>query len=123
LVVGQALSIDDFVVSSCETTRRVEDLKVHFKEYKQLDGSSKMLVSRVGDGSIITRFDKTPLPGSRGDVVCPHFLELKWATGCPYSCAWCYLQGTFRSRARRLSHESSNTFRRFLKEMGFVPNC
>lgn len=96
MVVGQTLSIDNFVVSSCGTTRRVEDLKVHLKEYKQLDGSSKMLVSRVGDGSIITRFDKTPLPRSRGDVVCPHFLELKWATGCPYSCAWCYLQGTFR---------------------------
>ncbi|NLT36749.1 MAG: hypothetical protein GXX95_01125 [Methanomassiliicoccus sp.] len=54
------------------------------------------MVARVGDGSIITRFDKTPLPKEPTDVVCPHFLELKWATGCPYSCAWCYLQGTFR---------------------------
>jgi spore photoproduct lyase len=23
-------------------------------------------------------------------------MELKWANGCPYNCAWCYLQGTFR---------------------------
>lgn len=35
-------------------------------------------------------FNKTP-----PDIVCPHFWELVWATGCPYSCAWCYLQGTF----------------------------
>ncbi|MCL6451744.1 MAG: hypothetical protein K6T75_10670 [Acetobacteraceae bacterium] len=53
-------------------------------------------VDRVGDGSIIVRFDKTPAPSSPRDVVCPHFLELKWATGCPFRCAWCYLQGTLR---------------------------
>lgn len=35
-------------------------------------------------------FNKTP-----SDIVCPHFWELVWATGCPYKCAWCYLQGTF----------------------------
>jgi len=36
------------------------------------------------------------LPKRLTDVVCPHFLELKWAYGCPYDCAWCYLKGTFR---------------------------
>jgi spore photoproduct lyase len=65
-------------------------------EYELLDGSKAFLVQRVGDGSIITRFEKTPLPMEPTDVVCPHFLELKWATGCPYSCAWCYLNGTLR---------------------------
>jgi spore photoproduct lyase len=30
------------------------------------------------------------------DVVCPHFVELKWAYGCPFDYAWCYLKGTFR---------------------------
>ena len=25
-----------------------------------------------------------------------NFLELKWAYGCPFDCAWCYLKGTFR---------------------------
>jgi spore photoproduct lyase len=65
-------------------------------EYELLDGSKALLVQRVGDGSIITRFEKTPLPMEPTDVVCPHFLELKWATGCPYSCAWCYLNGTLR---------------------------
>jgi len=40
--------------------------------------------------SRIRWFNKTPT-----DIVCPHFWELVWATGCPYKCAWCYLQGTF----------------------------
>jgi spore photoproduct lyase len=65
-------------------------------EYQLIDDSKELLVQRVSDGSIITRFEKTPLPTRPTDVVCPHFLELKWATGCPYSCAWCYLRGTLR---------------------------
>lgn len=73
-----------------------DELKVVKKKYQLLDGSIDELVERVGDGSIIKRFDKTPVPSRPTDVVCPHFLELKWATGCPYDCAWCYLQGTFR---------------------------
>ena len=38
-------------------------------------------------------FAKTPK-----EIVCPHFWELVWATGCAFrpACAWCYLQGTFR---------------------------
>jgi spore photoproduct lyase len=75
---------------------RDRNLAVHYKEYENLDGKLERLVSHVADGSIIKRFDKTPVPRKPNDVVCPHFLELKWATGCPYSCAWCYLQGTFR---------------------------
>lgn len=71
-------------------------VRVAFSEYEQLSGDMKKQVSKVGDGSIITRFDRTPVPKNGTDVVCPHFLELKWATGCPYKCAWCYLQGTFR---------------------------
>jgi spore photoproduct lyase len=73
-------------------------IKIHYKEYQLLDGTKKFLVERVNDGSIISRFDKTPLPQKESDVVCPHFLELKWAYGCPYDCAWCYLKGTFRFR-------------------------
>jgi spore photoproduct lyase len=71
---------------------------IHRKPYKMLDGREKLLVERVNDGSIIKRFDKTPYPQKPTDVVCPHFLELKWAYGCPYDCAWCYLKGTFRFR-------------------------
>ena len=74
----------------------VSKIKVHYKEYQQLDGRKEILVERINDGSIITRFDKTPLPQRHTDIVCPHFLELKWAYGCPYDCAWCYLKGTFR---------------------------
>jgi len=71
-------------------------IKVTTKEYRSLNGAEASLVQRVGDGSIIKRFDKTPFPIKQTDVVCPHFLELKWAYGCPFDCAWCYLKGTFR---------------------------
>jgi len=40
---------------------------------------------------IIVYFAKTPF-----DIVCPHFWELRWAFGCPFDCAYCYLQGTGR---------------------------
>ncbi len=70
--------------------------KVVFSRLQRLDDSFRDLVARVADGSIIVRFDKTPLPSKPADVVCPHFLELKWAYGCPFDCAWCYLKGTFR---------------------------
>jgi spore photoproduct lyase len=72
--------------------------KVKYKNYRMLNGKTLRLVDHVNDGSIITRFDKTPQPKSPSDVVCPHFLELKWAYGCPYDCSWCYLKGTFRFR-------------------------
>ncbi|MFW6126217.1 MAG: radical SAM protein [Chloroflexota bacterium] len=75
--------------------------KVTVGDCHLLDGSRCGLVSRVGDGSIITRFDKTPIPENPTDVVCPHFLELKWATGCPYDCAWCYLKGTLRFQPQK----------------------
>jgi len=70
--------------------------KIHYKEYAQLSGNKVVLVDKVNDSSIIKRFDKTPLPVGVTSVVCPHFLELKWAYGCPFDCAWCYLKGTFR---------------------------
>jgi len=73
-------------------------LRVVIRLYKLIDASEKRLVQRIGDGSIITRFEKTPLPSKATDVVCPHFLELKWAYGCPFDCSWCYLKGTFRFR-------------------------
>ena len=77
---------------------RIGKVKIHYKEYTLLDGTKKVLVWKVNDGSIITRFDKTPPPKKKTDIICPHFLELKWAYGCPYDCAWCYLKGTFRFR-------------------------
>lgn len=81
------------------------NLKVSIREYVSLDASTQPLVHRVGDGSIIARFDRTPPPLDGTDVVCPHFLELKWATGCPYDCAWCYLKGTLRFRPEKTKPE------------------
>jgi len=71
-------------------------LNLRINTYQLLSNKESQLLQRVGDGSIITRFDKTPLPTKATSVICPHFLELKWAYGCPFNCAWCYLKGTFR---------------------------
>jgi len=76
----------------------VEDIEVKFAPVKTLTGETKLMPVKVGDGSIIKLFDRTPYPEKPTDVVCPHFLELKWANGCNFNCAWCYLQGTFRFR-------------------------
>ncbi|MFH0942388.1 MAG: radical SAM protein [Chloroflexota bacterium] len=65
-------------------------------ECQSFDNSEVSSVHHISDGSIINRFDKTPTPAKITDVICPHFLELKWAYGCPFNCAWCYLKGTFR---------------------------
>jgi len=65
------------------------------KSYKQLDGSLKLQISKVGDG-VLRRFDRTPFPTKDTDVICPHFMLLAWANGCPFNCAFCYLKGTFR---------------------------
>jgi len=75
---------------------RSHSLKIKYKEYEMLDGTKRQLVQQVSDGSIIKRFDRTPAPHKSMDAVCPHFIELKWAYGCPFNCAWCYLQGTLR---------------------------
>jgi spore photoproduct lyase len=63
-----------------------------------IKGNIKHRITAVGDGSIIKLFDKTPYPVNDNDVVCPHFIELKWANGCKFDCAWCYLNGTMRFR-------------------------
>ena len=57
-------------------------------------------VDKIKDGSIIKLFDRTPEPKNPTDVVCPHFYELKWANGCNFNCAWCYLNGTYRFLSR-----------------------
>lgn len=74
------------------------DISIKYDKKKALDGTYRKVPTKVGDGSIIKLFDKTPFPEEPTDVVCPHFLELKWANGCYFNCAWCYLQGTFRFR-------------------------
>jgi spore photoproduct lyase len=61
-----------------------------------LMGKRKVVIYKVGDGSVIKLFDRTSAPKCPTDVVCPHFLELKWANGCYFNCSWCYLNGTYR---------------------------
>lgn len=84
------------VILNFENGENMAHPKIVSKEHPLLDGTKAQLVQRVGDGSIIKRFDRSPIPTKPTDVVCPHFLELKWAYGCPFDCAWCYLKGTFR---------------------------
>jgi len=84
-----------------DTTSRGKNggpLSMQLKRVRTLDGKLRSQISAVGDGSIIKLFDKTPFPTNDTDVVCPHFMELKWANGCNFNCAWCYLNGTFRFR-------------------------
>lgn len=88
---------------SVPVTTTAPKVKIHYREYQQLHETKRILVHRVNDGSIIMRFDKTPLPEKQTDIVCPHFLELKWAYGCPHDCAWCYLKGTFRFHPSKTS--------------------
>ena len=75
-------------------------LSIEFKNMLALNGEVKPVFSNLSDGSIITLFDKTPFPRKKDDVICPHFVELKWANGCNFDCAWCYLNGTMRFRPR-----------------------
>jgi ParB/RepB/Spo0J family partition protein len=73
-----------------------KEISVKWKEFTNLDGNKSYRIEKINDGSVIRLFNKTPPPKDKRDVVCPHFTELIWATGCPYDCAWCYLKGTFR---------------------------
>jgi len=104
-------------------SRPLSKLQVHYKDYYLIDGKKQVLVGKVNDGSIITRFDKTPLPKDKTDVVCPHFLELKWAYGCPYDCAWCYLKGTFRFRPTGASPVIKEYDKIELHTRTFLENC
>ncbi len=87
-VIQKKLNLEDVI--------EIEMPRVYIGEVPTLDGKTERRVLKVGDGSIIKLFDKTPMPRKSNDIVCPHFLELKWANGCNFNCAWCYLQGTFR---------------------------
>lgn len=101
----------------------ISKIKVYYKEYPLINEKKQILVERVNDGSIITRFDKTPLPKRNSDIICPHFLELKWAYGCPYDCSWCYLKGTFRFRPEGTSPVIKEYEKIELHAMKFLEEC
>lgn len=78
-----------------------KQLSIKTEFYETFYGEKIKRVKQVGDGSIIKLFDHTPQGElKQNDIVCPAFLELKWANGCMFNCSWCYLQGTFRFFSR-----------------------
>jgi len=100
------MSLQCKLSTSCEINTDLREVatlmpKVKIETYEQLNGEKIPMIKEIGDGTIIQRFDKTPIPKSENDVVCPHFLEFKWANGCNFNCAWCYLNGTFRFRPEK----------------------
>ncbi|MCD6410008.1 MAG: radical SAM protein [Candidatus Verstraetearchaeota archaeon] len=48
-----------------------------------------MIPKKWLDSRFIAYFNKAP-----PSIVCPSFWLLKWSTGCPFHCSYCYLQGT-----------------------------
>ena len=92
---------NEFIVEQKEIPRPqllIDDLQDNFSQIT--DYRSNFPIDKVKDGSIIKLFNKTPKPQNITDVVCPHFYELKWANGCNFNCAWCYLNGTYRFLAQ-----------------------
>ena len=83
-------------ISLSPSTREFKPLKAYFVEYRMLSGRTEKKLQRISSGSIVKRFEHTPYPTKDSDVICPHFMELKWGYGCPYDCAWCFLKGTLR---------------------------
>lgn len=73
-----------------------------------------MYRERERKSGFVRLFDKTP-PG----IVCPHFYILAHANGCPYDCAYCYLQLTFRGKVTpvvfRNAPDLFNDVNRFLE--------
>jgi spore photoproduct lyase len=86
----------------CDLTPIIKAVKsgspaLYLSVIPSLHGERRLSIIRVSDGSIIERFMHIKVPPEEcDDIVCPNFLELKWAYGCPFSCAYCYLQGTLR---------------------------
>jgi spore photoproduct lyase len=72
------------------------NISEYTNKFIQVKSHKNFPIDKIKDGSIITLFNKTPTPQQPSDVVCPHFYELKWANGCNFNCAWCYLNGTYR---------------------------
>lgn len=62
---------------------------------------------------IIVYFNKTPQ-----GIVCPHFWELRWAIGCYFDCAYCYLQGTFRGYKRFKENFVNRDINKVLEAIG-----
>jgi spore photoproduct lyase len=98
---GLVLSFRDNGRVKWKKVRKGRALAVEYVLYEAFSGEKIKRIRRVGDGLIIKLFDHTPQGKLKeDDIVCPSFIELKWANGCMFSCSWCYLQGTFRFSPR-----------------------
>jgi spore photoproduct lyase len=114
-IEGFTNKVDPMAVSSFSITEAIEKAELEPEGFSirarngapfslkienvlNIKGNIQHRITAVGDGSIIKLFDKTPYPVNDNDVVCPHFIELKWANGCKFDCSWCYLNGTMRFR-------------------------
>lgn len=102
-IINQNAALRELARGGIDKTLRCKTIpdataSIEFKNVLALNGNVVSRFSNLADGSIITLFDKTPFPKAPDDVVCPHFVELKWANGCNFDCAWCYLNGTMRFR-------------------------
>ena len=95
-MVDSAPDSQAVVTSPSSSASEFKSLKAHFVKYKMLSGRTEERLQRISSGSIVKRFEHTPYPTKDSDVICPHFMELKWGYGCPYDCAWCFLKGTLR---------------------------
>ncbi len=71
---------------------------------------------RQRKSNFIRLFDKTP-PG----VVCPHFYILAHANGCPYDCAYCYLQLTFRGNVGPVVFQNLDDLAREVRQFLELP--
>lgn len=81
------------------------------------------LLRRARKTPFLKFFNRTP-PG----IVCPHYYILSHANGCPYSCAYCYLQLTLRYADRPVVFTNLQALRRELRGFlsGMIPavvNC
>ena len=87
------------------TSKRAADESNFYyaRDYELVSSRALLLSSSINDkvrriivprkwisGRFVALFNKPA-----GDIVCPHFWELKPFKGCPYQCVYCYLQGTF----------------------------
>jgi hypothetical protein len=68
----------------------------------QENPNSSQLILKKWKGRFLRKFDRTPIPEKETDVVCPHFMMLACANGCPHNCAWCYIKDTFRFYRQKL---------------------
>jgi len=79
-----------------DTPNRIAMIKHPFNSGLIQVAKPRLVSVRTSYGKgIISQFDKTP-----PNIACGRFWELRWAFGCPFNCAYCYLRGTSRGNMK-----------------------